>query len=176
MYGVNLEALYDRTRRQGQWGKVWGALSGKSRQMLPLSEVEKRTVRGRHDAGVQTVQIDRVQGSAGRANDFDRNFLPLQTHTKRRWLGVARARQEDQYLPPVDLVQVGETYYCLDGHHRLSVARAFHQLDIEARVTVWEVEAAEPAAAPKTRAESRHRRLNLSSLLPARLRAGSAAA
>ena len=149
MYGESLQALYEKSCRRGQWGQVWAALSGHSRHMLPLSEVESRTVHSRHDAGVQTVRIDRVQGSAGRYNDFDRNFRPLQHHTKHRWLSVARARQESKALPPVDLVQVGETYYCLDGHHRLSVARAFGQLDIEARVTMWQAnEGTQTGAAP----------------------------
>ena len=148
MYAENLQALYDKARRQGQWGQVWAALSGRPRHMLPLAEVESRTIQSRHDAGLQMVRIDQVQGSAGRYNDFDRNFRPLQEHTQRRWLSVARARQEGKSLPPVELVRVGETYYCLDGHHRLSVARAFQQRDIEARVTIWQVEEPRPVAAP----------------------------
>jgi hypothetical protein len=131
--------------------------------MLALSEVESRAVHSRHDAGVQTVRIDRVRGSAGRYNDFDRNFRPLQHHTKHRWLSVARARQENKALPPVELVQVGETYYCLDGHHRLSVAHAFGQVDIEARVTVWQLEQdAQTGAAPAGRQQ-----LRLANALPA---------
>ena len=134
-----LLALYHQTRRRGRWGRVWAALGGHSRQMRPLSEIQSRTVHSRHDAGLQTVRIDRVQGSVGRCNDFDRKFRPLQSHNRYRWLSVARARQEGKSLPPVELVQVGETYYCLDGHHRISVARALGQLDIEATVTVWQV-------------------------------------
>jgi hypothetical protein len=147
MYGESLNILYDELRRRGKWGRVWGALSGRSRRMLSLAEVEAHPIRGRHDAGVQAVRIDRVQGSAGRYNDFDRNLNPLQEHTRRRWISVARARQEDKYLPPVELIQVGETYYCLDGHHRLSVARAFGQKEIDAKVTVWDVGEPRPQVA-----------------------------
>jgi hypothetical protein len=74
-----------------------------------------------------------------RSNDFDRDFHPLQDHCKDRWLRVARARDEDKVLPPVVLVQVGDVYFVRDGHHRISVARARGQLDIEAEVTVWQV-------------------------------------
>jgi len=147
MDGESLNILYDKARNRGRWGRVWGVLSGHSRQMLSLAEVEARTVRNRHDAGLQTVRVDRVQGSGGRYNDFDRNFHPLQDHTRHRWISVARARQEGKSLPPVELVQVGETYYCLDGHHRLSVARAFGQQNIDARVTVWEVKEPRPQVA-----------------------------
>jgi hypothetical protein len=39
----------------------------------------------------------------------------------------------------VELVQVGDVYFVLDGHHRISVARALGQQDIEAKVMVWRV-------------------------------------
>jgi hypothetical protein len=54
-----------------------------------------------------------------------------------RWLRVAAARDQGKVLPPVVLVQVGDVYFVRDGHHRISVARALGQLDIEAEVTVW---------------------------------------
>jgi hypothetical protein len=37
------------------------------------------------------------------------------------------------------LVQVGDVYFVCDGHHRISVARAMGQQDIEAKVMVWQV-------------------------------------
>jgi hypothetical protein len=39
----------------------------------------------------------------------------------------------------VALVQVGDIFFVRDGHHRISVARALGQIDVEARVTVWQV-------------------------------------
>jgi hypothetical protein len=56
-----------------------------------------------------------------------------------RWLSVAAARDQGKGLPPVVLVQVGDVYFVRDGHHRIAVARALGQLDIEAQVTVWHV-------------------------------------
>ena len=56
-----------------------------------------------------------------------------------RWLRVATVRGRDKVLPPVVLVQVGHVYFVRDGHHRISVARALGQLDIEAEVTIWQV-------------------------------------
>jgi hypothetical protein len=69
------------------------------------------------------------------------------------WLSVAVARQRGKSLPPVKLIQVGDVYYVQDGHHRISVARALGQRDIEAEVTVWQVTGPlpweEPATAPR---------------------------
>jgi hypothetical protein len=47
-------------------------------------------------------------------------------------------------LPPVTLVHVAGAYFVIDGHHRISVARALGQREIEAEVIVWTV-ATEPA-------------------------------
>ena len=66
-----------------------------------------------------------------------------------RWLGVAAARDHGKVLPPVVLVQVGGVYFVRDGHHRISVARALGQLDIEAEVTVWQVSGPLPWDAPE---------------------------
>jgi hypothetical protein len=148
MYGETLDKMYTKTRRLGRLGQVWSALSGRSSRLLSLAQVEGATVRGRHDAGLRTVHIDRICGSSGRCHDFERRFHPLQDHSERRWLSVARARHEGKSLPPVELVQVGEVYYCLDGHHRISVARAFGQPEIEASVTVWQVEEERIGPAP----------------------------
>ena len=96
-------------------------------------------VRGEHYAGVRTVPIDRIRGSEGRCADFDSRFRPIKTHNRERWLGIAVARQEGVILPLVELVQVGDIYFVRDGNHRISVARAWGQQEIDALVTVWEV-------------------------------------
>jgi hypothetical protein len=54
-----------------------------------------------------------------------------------RWLRVAAARAQCKLLPPVVLVQVGDVYFVCDGRHRISVARALGQVDIEAEATLW---------------------------------------
>ena len=151
MYGLNLETLYLKALHRGRLGQVWSTLSGRSRGLIPLSAVEAQcTVRDRHYAGLRAVSIDRIRGSESRCADFDRDFRPLQNHSQDRWLRVARARQADKPLPPVELVQVGEIYFVLDGHHRLSVARTIGQQIIEAEVTVWQVSDPLPGSGPLT--------------------------
>jgi hypothetical protein len=41
-------------------------------------------------------------------------------------------------LPPVELYKVGEGYFVVDGNHRISVARANGNRDVEAVVTEWQ--------------------------------------
>ena len=134
--------LHHRARLQGRMGKVWSALTGRSRRLLDLPTVEAaQTVRGRHYVGAQTVPLDQIRGSEGRCHDFDQDFAPLQEHNKGRWLSVAAARLINVTLPPVELIQVGDVYFVRDGHHRVSVARALGEIEIDAVVTVWEIAA-----------------------------------
>ncbi len=88
---------------------------------------------------IKTVLLDQIKGSGGRTGDFDCDFNPLLIHTKDRWLGIAQARQEGQALPLVNLTQIGDMYFVRDGHHRISVAWAWGQKEIEAKVTVWQI-------------------------------------
>jgi hypothetical protein len=133
-------ALYARSRRHGRRGRFWSIGSRESRWLLDLSEIEETCrVEARSYAGLHTVPIEQIRGSEGRSTDFDRDFHPLQDHSSGRWLRVAAAREQDKALPPVVLIQVGEVYFVRDGHHRISVARARGQLDIEAEVNVWHV-------------------------------------
>jgi hypothetical protein len=133
-------SLYSRTRNRGWRGQVWSALTGRSRRLFTLAEIDATcNVHARRHAGIRTVPMGQIRGTQDRGHDFDRDFNPLQDRTKRRWLGIAAARQRGKPLPPVQLVQVGDVYFVQDGHHRISVARALGQQAIEARVMVWQV-------------------------------------
>lgn len=132
--------LYQNARDRGRRGHVWSALTRRSRHLLVLTEIDATCARPAFRCpGIQTVPIRQIRGSQGRSHDFDRDFNPLQDHTKGRWLSVAGARQRGKALPPVELIQVGDVYFVQDGHHRISVARALGQQCIEAEVAAWRV-------------------------------------
>jgi hypothetical protein len=80
------------------------------------------------------VPLEKIIGTEGRGEDFDADFHPLKKHNRERWISVYAARQMGVILPAVELVQVGDAYYLRDGHHRISVARAMGQLEIDARI------------------------------------------
>jgi hypothetical protein len=87
--------------------------------------------------GTRTVEISKIKGSESKSGDFDVNFQPLTSRTVSRWVNVAVARKKGVYLPPVELIKIGDEYYVRDGHHRLSVAHAFGESFIEAIVYEW---------------------------------------
>ena len=135
------EELYAQARARARRGRLWSALTGRSRRLLALAEIEAtHAVRARHQAGVRTVAVDQIRGSENRSDDFDREFYPLHDHNKGRWLSVAEAWERGTVLPPVELIEVGGVYFVRDGHHRISLARTLGQQDIEAHVLTWQVD------------------------------------
>jgi hypothetical protein len=95
--------------------------------------------------GTKVVEVDRIVGSVGRWRDFDRSFLPARASVEERWKRIDRAFHRGEDLPPVELFQVGEAYFVVDGHHRVSVARYHGVPTVEAAVAGFHPK---PPAAP----------------------------
>lgn len=126
---------FDRAVAKGFWRRVIKRLKGETNELLPFNEVRERfPLQGQHYVGLRTIPINYIVGSVGRYNDFDRAFLPIQKHTKNRWVHVDEARYENIELPPIELYKVGEVYFVKDGNHRVSVARESGQEFIDAYV------------------------------------------
>jgi hypothetical protein len=137
---VTAQNLYNQAYNQGQWAKIWSKLTGRSRRLLNLSKANsQRLAPARVNAGLQTVSIQQIRGSESRCQDFDRDFNPLQNANEERWLRAAKAWQDDKPMPAVHLIQVGDIYFARNGHYRISAARALGQQEIDAEVTVWQI-------------------------------------
>jgi hypothetical protein len=85
--------------------------------------------------GTKIVEAEKIVGSMGRQSDFDRSFLPVRASVEARWKRVDRAFRRIEDLPPVSLYKIGDAYFVLDGHHRLSVVRYHGVPTVEAVVT-----------------------------------------
>lgn len=133
------QRLYQRTQFEGWLYRAWAAMTGQSSRLRDLHTAEASMgMQGAHYLGTQTVSINAIRGSESRCDDFDAHFCPLQEESRQRWTSVARAWQLGVPLPAIQLIQLGDTYFVRDGHHRVSVARAYGQRYIEASVTVRE--------------------------------------
>jgi hypothetical protein len=128
-------ADYSRARRKAFLNRIWSVVSGQPAHLLSYDEVrEKLHLGGPVYRGVQTIRIDQIAGSLNRYHQFDRAFLPTQDDTAGRWQRVDTAWYKAISLPPVVLYKVGEVYFVVDGHHRVSVAREQGQEFIDADV------------------------------------------
>lgn len=92
---------------------------------------------GSHYSGVKVVPIDSIIGTEGKSADFDMRFHPRSEKSRERWTNVAMEYLCCFSLPPVQLTQIGDAYFVRDGHHRISVARAFGQISVDAEVVTW---------------------------------------
>ncbi len=134
-FEAGFQADFMTARARAFFRSVLAALSGHPSRLLAFEEVrEALHLGGPVYKGVQVVPLDKVVGSVDRYRDFDRLFLPTQSHTQDRWRRVNRAWYHDHSLPPVVLYKVGEVYFVVDGNHRVSVARAQGQKFIDAEV------------------------------------------
>lgn len=129
------QADFTAARLKALFRTLLAFLTGQHNELLAYTEVrEKLRVGGPIYRGVQTVPIAQIIGSVDRYRDFDRAFLPTQDFMSERWQKVSRAWYQDISLPPILLYKVGEVYFVVDGHHRVSVARERGQEAIEAEV------------------------------------------
>jgi len=126
---------FNKARFKSFLNDVRSVLSGRPNQLLSYDDVkEKLRIGGPIYRGVKTVRVDQIVGSLNRYRQFDRAFLPKQDETSSRWQRIDRAFYEDVSLPPVVLYQVGQVYFVVDGHHRVSVAREKGQEFIDAEI------------------------------------------
>jgi nucleotide-binding universal stress UspA family protein len=84
---------------------------------------------------LREIPLDAIVGSVGRYADFTRGFLPRHETDKQRWADVKVKALYKGGFPPIDVYQVGEVYFVLDGNHRVSVARQLGATTIQAYVT-----------------------------------------
>jgi hypothetical protein len=130
---------FDRERRRRALARIAARLRSEPddvSEMLPFEEVVAALGRrGESDLGVQTIALDTIVGTIDRrSTKFDRAFRPVSDEVRGRWERVAAARRRGIELPPIEVYRIGELHFVQDGHHRVSVARAFGEETIEARI------------------------------------------
>ena len=142
---------FDRARRRANWAKMAGWLLGRpaSRNRLAvLGEVTSAPVAGGPGrrleyervgrlgpTGETMVPIGQIVGTVDPARCFDRRFRPTSEHVRARFQRIAAEVRSGRGMDPVELYRCGGSYYVLDGHHRIAVARALGQRSVWALVT-----------------------------------------
>lgn len=86
------------------------------------------------DHGIQTVALDQITGSVGKYTDFDSRFRPKKHVSAKRFRDIKRTMREGGTLPPVNLYQIRNDYYVLDGNHRVAAAKELGWTEIQAKV------------------------------------------
>jgi hypothetical protein len=128
-----------KVKERDQTKNVWNHVVERPANLLDLrSFTAWKKLREYKQMGVQPIPIEKIKGGVSRCQDFDSEFNPITHHSGWRWLGISFAKRSGEYLPPIDVVQVGDVYFVKDGYHRVSVAKAMGERFIDASVTVME--------------------------------------
>ena len=129
---------FSRARRRRALARVAARLRRAEdvNNILPFEEVVRALGRiGERRIGEQPIALDSIVGTVDREREFDRSFRPTSPRVRERWQRINLAQRKGQALPPIDVYRIGELHFVKDGHHRVSVARAFGHRDINAYVT-----------------------------------------
>lgn len=139
-------ADFERAFRRAWLHGLLAPLTRERNDLTSYDEARRRVIpEGESERGLREVPVERIVGSTDRAHDYDRDFRPRRRHASARWQSVARAAHAGTVLPPVRLRQIGDDYFVVDGHHRVSVARALGQGFVDAEVIELRARAAAPA-------------------------------
>jgi hypothetical protein len=132
------DASYDfnRARRRQAMAKLLSRL--RREDPLSLSYEDVIAAAGyvsERDVGFAVVPLENVVGSLDRPHDYDRRFRPTSGKTRARWERISAAYRSGQELPPIKVRRVGDMYFVVDGHHRVSAARQLGLTTLDAFVT-----------------------------------------
>ena len=123
--------------------------------LLPFDEARRRLqIVGQSYLGVRAIPVARIVGSLDRNADFDRDFRPRRRLSRAR-LGSLRMAFPDGHMPPIEVQELGGSYFVADGHHRVALAHELGAdfIDAEAYKTdtdlfLWVYQRRRPASTP----------------------------
>jgi nucleotide-binding universal stress UspA family protein len=115
---------FKRARRKAGTEEILARLRGKSASLLRYEEVRQRLLATEsHEKYLEEIPLDAIVGSVNRYTDFTRSFLPRKESDQYRWAQVKLALEDMRNFPPILAYKIGDAYFVLDGHHRVSIAR-----------------------------------------------------
>ena len=133
-----VDADFTRARRRARLRAVVARVRREHtpNRLLSFDEARRElsVANNRLHRGTRVVEVNQIVGSVGRWGDFDRSFLPARASVGQRWKRIDRAFQRGEDLPLVELYEIGDAYFVVDGHHRVSVARYHDVPTVEAVV------------------------------------------
>jgi len=104
-----------------QW-LAW--LTGRSARLLCFNDIYRLlNTKAAYTSELHEIPLDAIVGSVERCSDYTRSFHPIRDNDQDRWASVNDAIVEAKSLPPIKVYQLGDVFFVVDGHHRVSSAR-----------------------------------------------------
>lgn len=96
----------------------------KNNNLVDFTSIEKNfNTYSLKNKGVHAIEIDKIVGSLGRYFDFTENLLPKRDSVTARYNDIKNIMESGGILPPIQVYQVLDNYFVIDGHHRVTVAK-----------------------------------------------------
>jgi hypothetical protein len=128
------QVSWTRARRGVLVQQVVCTFKNCSVDLIPFEEVRTRLhLTQKFCRGLEAIELEHIRGSVGRYMDFTSAFLPRRSHLRESWQRVNTVVLS-QGMPPIEVFQVGDAYFVVDGNHRVSIARQEGMKTIEAYV------------------------------------------
>lgn len=127
-----LKSTISRLRRRIESARVRRIRSAEVKSFKEKQETEEA-----FDVRIEAtrqVPLNQIVGSVGRYHDFDSRFRLKDYLPQERLQIVKKAMREGKPMPPVELYQIKDEYYVLDGNHRVSAAKEFGYDTIDAHI------------------------------------------
>lgn len=118
------QSAFESAMRRGFWKRLRRKLHRQPTQLVNF-EAMRTTVKSfdQTDRGILPIPTYDIIGSVGHYNEFDRDFMPINVHIQAKWQRILRLLVHGVDLPPIDVYQLDDGYYVIDGNHRVSVNR-----------------------------------------------------
>jgi hypothetical protein len=86
------------------------------------------------DRGIIDVELAHIVGTVGRYRDFDEGFNAFSRDSRRRLARIREALLKKEPLPPLELYKIKDSFFIIDGHHRVMIARQLGVSTLKAHV------------------------------------------
>jgi hypothetical protein len=125
---------FKMARRNARIRNLLSRLAGRSDDLLLFDEVRQAlALTHPKKEELRDIPLDAIVGTVSRYKDFNRQFNPMRDSDEQRWARV-KELMETTGLEPIEVYQVDDIYFVLDGNHRVSVSRHLDAKSIQAYV------------------------------------------
>ena len=132
------EQAFAIARRKARRQTIVDRLRGRRPNLVSFHDVARRTgLLQESRERSQSVLLDQIVGSFGKEHLFTRSFYPMRDSLLPRWKRAFAVAHGSRGYEPIELYEAEGYFYVVDGHFRVSVARALGYETIQARVHRW---------------------------------------
>ena len=126
---------FRHARRRAEVEQWLAWLTGRSASLICFRDISSLlNTQATCTSELHEIPLDAIVGSVGRCSDYTRSFHPIRDNDLDRWASVNDALAAAKSLPAINVYQLGDLFFVVDGHHRVSAARQQGRTTIQAWV------------------------------------------